>query len=51
MATITNKHFDILEFVKKFKELGVDERVAELKHAKLNRLLKLYKSSKLRLML
>lgn len=30
MATITNKHFDILEFVKKSKELGVDERVAEL---------------------
>ena len=29
MATITNKHFDILEFVKKAKEFGIKEEFAE----------------------
>ncbi|MDD3267282.1 MAG: hypothetical protein PHC75_08920 [Burkholderiales bacterium] len=30
MGTLVMKHFDVLDFVKKSKELGVDERVAEL---------------------
>lgn len=29
MNTITVKHFDALEYVKKSRELGVDEKVAE----------------------
>ena len=29
MATLTTRHFDALEFVKKSKELGVPEPVAE----------------------
>ena len=29
MATLTIKHFDVHDFVKKSKELGVDEKVAE----------------------
>jgi len=38
MAAITTKHFDILDFIKKSKALGVDERVAELQARQIEQL-------------
>jgi anaerobic ribonucleoside-triphosphate reductase len=38
MATTSTKHFDILDFIKKSKALGVDERVAELQARQIEQL-------------
>ncbi len=38
MTTISTKHFDILDFIKKSKALGVDERVAELQARQIEQL-------------